>query len=227
MKALTKFTLVIAINIICYSLGFSQIKSPSEVRVAMSKGTANGWKIFVPKNDAKMLQAGWRKFCKNYDARVEKIKKTDEYLAELVSIPSIGATTYNLYAQFEETPEGSYLITFLEIGGGFLNSHQHKEESKEWSRLMKELAKTLTLEAIEDEIQEEEKILKDENKDLDRLIKDKRSYENDISDCEKTIEDRKKQIETNVKDQATKKSEITEQETQVKRVKDEFKKYSN
>ncbi len=206
---------------------YSQIKSPGELRAAMSKGNANGWKVFIPKNDSKAAQAGWRKFCKNYEGKVIKVKKSNDYLTTAVAIPSLGEGTYNLYAQFSETPEGVFMMSFVEIGGSFLNSHQHKEQSKEWSRLIKGLAKGLTIDAIESEMKREEKALRDSNRDLDKLIKDKRTFEKDISDCEKTIEDRKSQLVTNAKDQETQKSDIIEQEKQVDKVKNELKRYSN
>jgi hypothetical protein len=203
----------------------AQIIAPTEVQAQMSEGKANGWRVFVPLNDRKATLNGWKKFCKEYSVKVENVKKSEDYFASGAVIPSLGSEKCDIYAQLEESKEGTYLTSFVKIKGAYLNSHQEQGLSTAWSKMMQEFARTLAEEVANEQLSNEEKELKEKNKTMEKLVKDKSGYEKDILDCEQTIVERKNQIEQNVKDQASQTTDIADQENKVDAAKNLLKQY--
>ena len=198
---------------------FSQVQSAKEVAVNMSKGKQQGWKILIPIADNKLVQKEWGKLMKAYDSKTSKVKKHDEYISETARIPSLSEREIIVYAQFDETPEGVYLIAFYDLGGAYLNSNMHKDLVKPLQDLMQKFATEVAIEAIEDKLSEEEKALKKLEDEQKRLKSDEESYEKDIKDCEARIDQRKSDLETNRTEQQKKETEVSEQQSKVEEVK--------
>jgi hypothetical protein len=203
----------------------SQITPAKQVAAEMSQGKANGWKIFIPKADDKAVNNAFKKWMKDYDGKVEGVKKSDDQVVPGVKLDFLGEGSYTLYYQTKETKEGTYLTTFVQMGAGYLTAHQFPKESQVWKTNLTDFARNLTVSIIEDELKKDEKDLKDKNKDLEKLAKDKEGYESDIKKAEETIAERKKQLEQNAKDQEKAKSSVATAKEKAEKTKAELAKY--
>ena len=220
-----RLILFISILSICAPSAICQISPAKEVAVEMSQGKANGWKIFIPKADEKEVNNAFKKWMKDYDGKIEGVKKSDDQVVPGVKLDFLGEGTYTVYFQTKETKEGIYLTTFVQMGAGYLSKHQFPKESKIWSDKHTEMARGITVSIIEDQLKKEEKDLKDENKNLEKLTKDKEGYESDIKKAEETIVERKKQLEQNAKDQEKAKSAVAAAKEKAEKTKAELAKY--
>lgn len=205
---------------------FAQIKKVDEVNASMSQGTNRGFKVLIPETSEKEVIKAWSKLMKDYDAKTDKIKKEDDYLSPDASIPSLGERPINVYAQFQETPEGTYLTTFFDLGGAFLNRDMHKDQTEAAIELIKTFANNAAKESISEKVKEETKKLEKLEKEQKGLVKDKEDYEKDIKDAKETIEKREKSLKENTAAQEKKKKEIAEQTAIAEKIKAKMKKFN-
>lgn len=203
----------------------AQVQEAKEINLKMSEGVQQGWKILIPNANAKDCIKAWSKLMKDYDSKTDKVKKHDEYVSKTALIPSLSERVVEVYAQFNETPEGTYLITFFDLGGAYLSSHLHKDKVKNLQKLLKTFATETAVEALEEEIKDEEKNLKKLENEKKKLEDDKESYEKEIKDCEERIKQRQKDLETNAEDQKKKKKEVDEQQSKVDKLKEKKKQF--
>ena len=99
------------------SASFSQINDPSEVSEQMSAGKNTGWRIFIPHLTEKEVSAEWKKLMKDYDSKVEKVKKSDDLLAAGSIVPAFGNTQVDIYSQIRESKEGVLPYYVCRISG--------------------------------------------------------------------------------------------------------------
>lgn len=218
----TLFTLIL---LLASSSLFAQIKKVDEVNATMSQGTNRGFKVLIPETSEKEVIKAWSKLMKDYDAKTDKIKKEDDYLSPDASIPSLGERPINVYSQFQETPEGTYLTAFFDLGGTYLNRDMHKEQTEAATELIKTFATKTAKESISEKVKDETKKLDKLEKEQKGLEKDKDGYEKDIKDAKETIEKSEKAIKENAKAQTEKQKEVAEQKAKAEAIKAKMKKF--
>lgn len=207
------------------SFSIAQVQDAKEINLKMSKGVQQGWKILIPNATAKESIKKWGKLMKDYDSKTDKVKKHDEYVSSTALIPSLSERTVVVYAQFNETPEGTYLVTFFDLGGAYLSSHLHKDKVKGLQTLLKKFATETAVDALEDKIKEEEKNLKKLESEKKKLEDNQDDYEREIKDCEERIKQRKKDLKTNAEDQEKKEKEVEEQQSKLNKLKEKKKQF--
>ena len=199
--------------------GFAQIGEVTEVTATMSQGNQKGFKILIPESNIKDVERSWSNLMRDYDGKTTKIIKTDDYLTEQVIIPSITESALNVYVNFTETPEGVYMKAFYFNGAEYISGAGNSKASMSIRGLMKRFAKSVVLESLANQLNEEEKNLKRLEKDEKNLEKDLEGYQDDIKKAKELIEKREKDIVKNKKDTETKKSEIVTQKNKVSKLK--------
>jgi hypothetical protein len=204
---------------------WAQIKEVEEVKGSMSQGQQNGLKVLVPETKEKDAQKAWTKLMKDYESKTEKVKKTDEYLSVDAKIPALGERPVNVYSIFQETPEGTYVTLFFDLGGAFLNSEMHKEQTDAANEIIKNYATQTARATIEEMVKEETKQLEKLEKEYKGLQKDKEGYDKDIKEAKETIEKRENQLVENAKEQEKQKIKIAEQTEIAEKIKAKLKKY--
>lgn len=199
--------------------GFAQIGEVTEVTATMSQGNQKGFKILIPESNTKDVERAWSELMRDYDGKTTKVSKTDDYLTEKVTIPSITENVLNVYVNFTETPEGVYMKAFYFNGAEYISGAGNSKAAMSIRGLMKRFAKSVVLESLANQLNEEEKNLKRLEKEEKNLEKDLEGYQDDIKKAKELIEKREKDIVTNKKDTANKKSEIVTQKDKVGKLK--------
>lgn len=74
MKKITIISLLLA----TVTSAFGQIGGVTPVKVKMSQGVQDGFKILVPEVDAKDAEKAWEKLIRGYDGKTSKVSKTDD-----------------------------------------------------------------------------------------------------------------------------------------------------
>ncbi len=202
----------------CFSTSFSQYKiGVSEKSVGFESGNHNAFTVIVYECSSKDVEKHWKKEMKDMKANVSS--KKNEMKGDDAKIKDMGENTFDIYAITNETDKGIELSVAYDLGGAFLSSGQHAEQSKIIKDLMYDFAVKSTKEGIRGILKKEEGTQHHLEKEHESLVKNKEKLEKDIENWEKSIEKAKKDIDQNKKDQDDKKKEIEAQSKVVEEVK--------
>lgn len=155
------------------------------------------------------------------DFKDEKVKRSgNEIFGDNILIKDWGNNTVDIYSVFEEDKEKKTveMSVAVDLGGAYLTSSD-KEKYNYMEKLMKEFAKKISKNAVEDELVLAAKALdklEEQQKDLE---KDKKNLQENIEDYKKKIAKAEEDIKSNEGNQSKKKSEIEAQKKSVDDVK--------
>ena len=131
----------------CFSTTFSQYKiGVSEKSVGFESGNHNAFTVIVYECSSKDVEKHWKKEMKDMKANVSS--KKNEMKGDDAKIKDMGENTFDIYAITNETDNGIELSVAYDLGGAFLSSGQHAEQSKIIKDLMYDFAVKSTKEGI-------------------------------------------------------------------------------
>lgn len=191
----------------------------NEILEYMSQGEKTGLEVAIVDAETKDVESSWVKFMKKYKGKVTNSKKSVEIFADNANIPQVSANTVDVYAIARKAEYGTKLSVFIDLGGAFVSSQDHEVAFGAAEGLLREFALSEAVRIVEAELKAQEKVMKDLNKDLENLIKDKDSYAKEIEKAKALIAQREIDIENNEKAQETKRQQIEIQTEIVKTVK--------
>lgn len=212
--------------LICAAMiwSISGIAQVDESDKTMSLGIYNALSIELEDAKEKMVKKMWKEYMKDYGDKTKKVKKEDELLTAESTIYDIaGSDKMNVYARTNDMDNSTLLSVWFDLGDDFLNSSNHKKQYKEAEKFLMKFALNVKIALVEMELEDEEDLLKDKNKDLEKLEKNYGKYVKEIEKCEETIKKMESNKEQNQIDQEKTKEAITAQQDNVQKVKDKLK----
>ena len=180
----------------------------SEVMGFMSMGQQPGLEVLIPEAEKSSVENNWGKLMKSYKAKVSTSKKSIEVFADNAAIKAVSENTIDVYAIAQNAENGIKLVVFADLGGGFVNSNQYKLSTTALEAILRQFALDEMKRTVDRQVSAEEDILKDLEKELSGLVKDKQGYEKEIEKCKATILQRQMDIVTNESSQASKLSQL-------------------
>jgi hypothetical protein len=179
-----------------------------EKKRTMSLGTQNALIVSLPNADNKLIEKMWKSYIGEHGT-VKRNRKTKEYYADDIRIPSVsGAASMDVYAWGED----GQLVVFFDMGDAFLSSETHSKTYENAELYLIEFGYDVKRYQIGEELEDEERALKNLERDLDRLGKLNDGYHDDIERAKQRIAEAETDIEQNLIDQENKKEEINNQE---------------
>ncbi|MBK6273946.1 MAG: hypothetical protein IPF58_04250 [Saprospirales bacterium] len=191
----------------------------NEIRQFMSKGEQNGFEVILNGTSPSDAKDALEKWAKKFKAKVESSKKNPEIFIDNATISTVSANTVDMYAMIVPIDKGSKLTVFVDLGGAFISSAAYGSQYSGMEAALKKLAKDCAINAVEDQIKSEEKVLKTLSGDLKDLTKDKADYIKDIEKAKKLIQDKEAAIQKNDADQSAKQQQISIQQQIIETVK--------
>lgn len=189
-----------------------------EEESTMSEGVFNAFIIDLKDADTKMAENVWKDYIKAF-GKTKKDRKSKEWRSESIIIPSIDpAYNVNLTAKIEDLNNDSRAYIWLRMDGEFINSEAYTDEARGLKVFMEDYALEVKKAIIEEELKEEDKNLKNLEKDLEKLIKKNDGFHKDIEKAKEAILKAEQAIEQNIKDQESKREEIDTQKEVVNEV---------
>ena len=179
-----------------------------EIVEYMSQGEKPGFEVALVDAEPKDVESSVVKWLKKHKAKVTNSKKSVEIFGDNANLPNISSNTVDVYAIALKADYGTRLLLFFDLGGAFLNSLDHDAEFAASQLLMREFGLTEAVRVNEEEMKEQEKIMKDLKKELDILVRDKEGYIAEIEKAKALIEARESAILENESKQDTKRQEI-------------------
>ncbi len=177
----------------------------------MSKGTNEAINLPLKQTNKKDVEAAWTKFIKDYKGKTKKDKKSGEIFSDDAKITDMSGNTVDVYSKVMERNEDTELLVWFDLGGAYLSKATHPDAFTVATKMLKEFELTVSTAALEEQIKEQEGVIKKMNNDLEGLKKDQTDAEAAIKKFEEKIEEAKAKIEASKTAQKTKADEIVGQ----------------
>ena len=182
----------------------------TEAKRPMSKGENNAFIIEVPQTKITDLQKSWTNYLKN-NAKEKIVNEKGEIFILASIIKRINDKSLNLYSRFQETTVGTNINTFYQIDDVFVTSENNATVATSIKSFLFDFGKQAYAEAVQIELEREQKTLKDLEKDLDGLHKEEDKELKNIDKYKREIEKAEDVIKVKKNEQDLKQKEITAQ----------------
>jgi len=197
-----------------------------EVKKGMSLGVNEAFVVDYQGLDNREAEKVLMAYLKEYKGKstAKKDRKSKEILLDDASISALSSNSIDLYAVLDSKGEGGSVTFWFDLGGAFLSEENHKDKMEALSEWLYEFGKTTRARAIELEVEEEEKRLKDLNKDFDKLKREQEKLLKTIQNAQDAIAKAEKDLEDNASAQSNAQESIEAQQKTLENVKDKLKK---
>jgi len=192
----------------------------------MSMGAKSAFTVKYEGTDVKSVENQWTKVMKSYKGKVKK-NKAKELFADDVKMPDLSTNTVDVYATVakDETGNNTILSVWYDLGGAFLNETDHPSQAVAVKNMLDQTSLRVGAVKAEDVLKTEEGTLKDMNKSLEKMVKEKEDGLKKIEEAKDLIAKMEAMIEENDKSQVDKKAEIQSQEKVIEEAKADRAKY--
>lgn len=219
MKKVLTLLFVLATSAQAFSQKKIEVREGSE---NIGGGNHPALTVMIYVKDKDRIEKAFKSKMKDYGGKVSMKK---EMFADDCSWKAFGPNTFDSYGKIEEVKgEGFQLIVAVDMGGAFMNGSEHKEQTRLFKNMLKEMAVKLSKDEVEDELKDKQKILAGLEGDQKDLEKKKENLKEDIEDYKKKIQKAEEDIKKNEEDQTKKKEEIEGAKKVVKEVEEKMKK---
>ena len=209
------------------TLVFSQVNiQVYQQKVKMSKGEQPAYILKIPQAGYDQVLSDWTKIIRqNTKSRVEE--KEHELVILGTKISKISKNPINIYSAVIETDTIIKIAALYEIDSVFFSmtgetADLHAEKTHHHIKnFMREFGIDQYKYAVELELEDAEKLLKEKNKELKELNKQKTSYQNDMKDNEQNIKSSEDKISSYERDAERKQSEIDKKKESIDGLKED------
>lgn len=184
----------------------------SNQRQMMSRGNNDALILELPSADDKMVTKMWEDWLKdNYKAKTSKTRKVRTGELSTLNFSMAGVSTggkVDMYSTVNESGNGTELTAWIATPLGYVSPELDQGQYMEAEKMLMRFALDVSREQIKQDVDNQEGILKDLEKELDRLRKDKEKAEKDIVDAQQLIAEKEGEIQQNILAQENKQREI-------------------
>ncbi len=184
----------------------------------MSAGSQPALTLILPGTEMKFVDSEWKEYMKTY-GRMTKVKQSKENLVEGAQILDIGGVNrLNVYSTSEAVAEGTKIIVWIDMGGGFINSSSFPKEYAEAVKFMQNFDHKVRVDQIAIDLEAQQKALEKFESNLSKLQRENENLHKVIEDAKKRISEAEADIVTNLHDQEMAQKEISAQKVTVETV---------
>lgn len=179
----------------------------------MSQGEEPVFIVSVDGADAQMMERVWKDYIKQFKGKKnKKDKKTNEFFSDNATISSLSSNTVDVYASFINNGDIGQTAVWVDLGGTYLSTATNPDLMEATSEFLNNYGLSVGKYLAEEQVKEEEDLLKSMGKELDKMAKEKEKYEAEIEKAKALIEEMERNIEQNMQEQESKQGEIDDQE---------------
>lgn len=189
-----------------------------EVEKTISMGAQPAFVINHPNATAKMAEQAWEDYMKK-NGKAKKNRKSKEFETVDATINMISSAPLNVYFLAEDGADMASSYIFFDNGSNFITSNSNGDAADGIYEFLTPFVYDVEKLVIQEELEIEEKGLKDLNKDLEKLGKDNEDFHKDIEKWKEKIREAEMGIEANLQAQDAKATEIDNQASLIEEVK--------
>jgi len=202
-----------------FSLPFITAAQFEYQALTMSEGVHEAILFNINQVDSRTVEKLWDDFIDEYGGKTKRKRREDEYQTEGASIVQLtGTKPVNVYFKAEDFGDNSRASVWFKADGAFLEFTDNPGLKKQAETVLSEFKHDISLHLANEQMEQEEKKLKDLERDLGKLERLKERYEKQIERAKKEIEDNEQNIVENDALQEAKISEIEAQKQVVEKV---------
>ncbi len=222
----TTLLLLICALFVANNLNAQVIPMIDKSEKTMSMGSKSAFTVKYEGTDVKTVENQWTKIMKSYKGKVKK-NKAKELFADDVKLKDLSTNTVDVYATVtkDETNNNTILSVWYDLGGAFLNETDHPSQAIGVKNMIDQASLRVGAARADNVLDTEEGTLKDMNKALEKMVKEKEDGLKKIEEAKALIAKTETMIEENDKSQAEKKTEIQAQEKTIEDAKEDRAKY--
>jgi len=198
----------------------------NEKSASLSLGDQNAYIMDHENADKKTVEKIVENAFKQY-GKVKRNRKAKEWSCQSCEISMISTQPITVYYKVEEKKDMIRTYTFFDDGSKFLSSENDSKASEAIEKLNINIYYDVLRSVISEQLKNEEKNLKNFNKDLSKLSDKNEDLHKDIEKYRQKIKEAEKDIEENLLQQEEKKMQIAKQESLVSKVKDNLNNVGN
>ena len=183
--------------------GYAQTVIVDEGLEKLGSGYNTAIRVYLPHVSYDLLQDAWVDFLKDNNAKVKKSK--EEVDAKNLVIGGLGGDTLTVFSKIVSVDSGYQLAAVFMRDNISVSSKNHPKEALWLIKFFKEWGTKLPSLTLENKIENQEKVIKEKNKDkrslesnTDYLEQSNANMKRQISDNEKRIEGNKIKIKTTI-----------------------------
>lgn len=192
-----------------------------ELKYDISLGEQNAFMMDHPDADKKMVEKVMEDKLKEF-GKVKRNRKADEWICEECNVHLVSHTPFRVYYKIVERKNLVTTYMFFDDGSKFISSANAATEAEKIKDLNMDIYYEVKREIIRKELETMEDKLEDYEKDLSKLVKNKKDLHEDIEKYKEKIRQAEKDIEKNLNDQQDKKIEIELQKKAINTVIDKL-----
>jgi len=180
-------------------------QNAQSIEKTMSLGKQVGIYVEVEGGAKDRIKDLWEDYMKDY-GKTKRNKKAKEYYSEEARIPMISSSkNVSLYAKFEEGRNLATAYMWAVVDGEFV------DDSEGLQNFVQDYYLVVRKDVINKEIEEQEKVLKNLDKKMGKLVKKNEGYHKDIEKAEDKIRKAEENIEKNLNEQDEMQAEMIKQ----------------
>lgn len=203
-------------------LGHGIFAQVVETEMRMSDGVNSALEVDL-KGNAKDAEKIWKKYAKKY-GKLEWDRKNKEHVLFNVVVEDIDeeypVTVVSTFTNVGDESKGTF---WIKMDGEYVNSADKSKEIQGAGKWIQAYAYEVESKFREEEIKDEEGVLKGFDKDLKKLTKQNENFHKDIAKAKEAIAKAEAGIEQNLTDQASKNEEIENQKSKIEALKEALK----
>lgn len=218
MRLLLPFLLLLPALTLCAQAGLPEFTVSESARDFIS-GPRKALVIDLPGVKEKLADRVWKQYIDKFGGKTKKMKELGGHQTTDTEIYTIGGLEkMNVYYRVEESGEGCSAAVWFELRGRFLNAAEDAKAFGDARTFMEQYGLQVRIAATEEELEAEEKALKNLEKQLDKLKREHDGHVKDIETAREKIRKAEAAIEENGKAQVSTGEQIGTQQGRVQGV---------
>jgi len=198
------------------TIGMSQV---TQEQVSASFGTQNAFVVEHKGATEKHAEEAWKNFMKPYSKKTKFNRKSDTWETTKTELPSVSTKDLNVYMKVAEGNGMTRTSVFFDDGAVFIDGQNSPDKVAEVESMLITYSDMVYKLVVEDELKDQEGLLKNYNKDLEKLKKQNQKLHDDIADYEQKIAETEDEIVNNLADQEASEGQIVDQQGVIEDVK--------
>ena len=215
MKTLLFFTVVCA-PFLFFSQKINVSDGNTEYAIGIS-GSKPSLQVSIPFAEIEVVEKILKKELKDFNGKLDD--KKNEYFVSLGEIKDLGKKQFDVYAKIIGTTDGPISVCWsVDLGGAYMDKSLHFEQYTFFKKRIEKFAMEAAEASIDNQVEVEKEILKELERDKEKLVKEQENLKSDIEDLKKKITEKEADIQKAKGKEDIKKTEISTQENKLKTV---------
>ncbi len=215
MKTIAFITVfLVPFFIFCQKISVSDGNTDFSIGISGSKPSLQ---VTIPFGDLDVVEKMLKKELKDFNGKLDD--KKNEYFVSLGEIKDLGKKQFDVYAKIIGSKDSPISVCWaVDLGGAYMDKSTHSEQYSIFKKRLEKFAELAAEASVDKQIEAEKEILKELERDKEKLVKEQENLKSDIEDLKKKITEKEADIQKAKGKEDSKKTEISAQENKLKTV---------